>query len=530
MTRTLSRLAAALVAVLVLPLALASCSLMAKDKLTVLAGSEVKDMAPVLEQMANDIGIELEFEYMGTLDGTEALLASGDEPKWDAAWFPSNRYLSLFPEADGLVQKSESIMRSRVSLGLKPDVAERLGWDAKAPTWQQLVDAIGRGELSYGMTSPVASNSGFISLVQLATAISGTGTALQEADIATAAGPLTQFASGQRLASGSSGWLAERFAADPSQVDGIFNYESVLRGLQVNGQPLTIVNPSDGGITSDYQLSLLRGADQAASDRFDKVLAYLLRDDVQQRIAETTNRQTNASSASAGANPAPVYELPFPSQLATVQTLLSTWITSVKKPSNMVFAVDTSGSMGDGSRMDELRSALRVLSGEGAAGSGLLLQLQPREQITFLEFSGQIKSDWSQTIPEQSDPGYQRAMGEIAGRIDGLRPGGDTAIYDTLETAYARAVASAGGDELSSIVLFTDGRNTSGSDARDFESWYPGFIAQHPEAKDIPVFAIVFGEANADELGHVASLTGGRTFDANSESLTSVFREIRGYL
>lgn len=529
-TTIVGRLAAALVAILVLPLALAGCSLFAKDRLTVLAGSEVKDMAPILEEMAREIGVELEFEYMGTLDGTEALLANAADPAWDAAWFPSNRYLSLFPEAEGLVAKSESIMRSRISLGLKPEVAERLGWTAQAPTWQQLVDAIGKGEVSYGMTSPIASNSGFTTLVQLATAISGTGTVLEEADIQAATPQLIEFAKGQQLASGSSGWLAERFAAEPGQVDGIFNYESVLDGLAVDGRPLTVVNPSDGSITSDYPLSLLRGADQATTDRFDKVLEYLLRDEVQQRIADTTLRMTSAGGGGAGAQPYPVYELPFPNQLATVQTLLSTWLTSVKKPSNMVFQIDTSGSMSNGSRMEDLQAALRVLSGEGASGSGSLLQLQPREQIAFLEFAGSVKSEWQATIPERADPSYQSVMSEVSSHIDGLRPNGDTAIYSTLEQSYERAAAGAGEGSISSIVLFTDGQNTSGKDAGDFERWYPTFVAQHPEAKDIPVFAIVFGEADAEELTKVAELTGGRSFSAESDSLAAVFREIRGYL
>ena len=46
----------------------------------------------------------------------------------------------------------------------------------------------------------------------------------------------------------------------------------------------------------------------------------------------------------------------------------------------------------------------------------------------------------------------------------------------------------------------------------------------------IPVYAILFGEASADEMGRLAELTGGRVFDAVGGDLTSAFKEIRGYL
>ncbi|CAG7845212.1 hypothetical protein USB125703_01470 [Pseudoclavibacter triregionum] len=523
------RLAAALVALLVMPLALAGCTLFAKDKLVVLAGSEVKDMAPILEEMARDIGVELEFEYMGTLDGTEALLNAGDQPKWDATWFPSNRYLSLFPEGQSLISKSESIMRSDVVLGLKPEVTQRLGWQGKQVTWQQIVDAIGAGQLTYGMTSPISSNSGFTTLVQLSTALSGTGTVLVSDDVAKVTPQLTQFAKGQTLASGSSGWLAERFAEAPEQADGIFNYDSVLATLSVNGQQLDVIRPSDGTISSDYPLSLLSSAGPDATGRFDKVVEYLLRDEVQQKIAETTHRQTSSSSAPTGAAPYPVFQLPFPNTLGTVQTLLTTWIANVKKASNMVFAIDTSGSMGADGRMEQLGQALAVLSGEQQDGTASLLRLQPRETITYLEFGSNIKSDVTVEIPSDA-AGYQAALDKIEQTTSGYRPGGSTAIFDTVQTAYERAIAQASGDRLSSIVLFTDGQNTTGSSERQFESWYQGFVAQHPEAKDIPVYAIVFGEGDVGELEQLAALTGGRTFDAGSTSLASVFREIRGYL
>ena len=527
--RLLARLAALLALAVVLPAALAGCSgLGGGPTLRVLAGSEVKDLEPILADMTRETGVRLEFEYIGTLDGTEALLAAGDSRQWDATWFPSNRYLTLFDEGQALIQASESIARSPVVLGLKRSVAQRLGWSADAqPSWQDVVDAIGRGELSYGMTSPISSNSGFTTLVQMTTALSGTGTVLESGDIAATAPLLERFATGQSLASGSSGWLLERFLEDPSTVDGVFNYESVLAGVEVEGAPLEIIIPSDGAVTSDYPLTLLRGADEQTAERFDAVVQYLLRDDVQQRIADETHRRTTATPPALDAQ---VFELPFPNRLDTVQTLLSTWLADVKKPSNMVFAIDTSGSMGDGSRMDELRAALDVLSGtQQLSGSGAFLRLQPRERITYLEFADRVKSEFTVAMP--TDPaGFDAAIAEINSHVDGYRPRGGTAVYDTVAAAYEAAIAGTDEGSLSSIVLFTDGESNEGMGAGDFERWHRDFVAEHPEAARIPVFTVHFGESSKSELEALAALTGGRLFDAKSESLAAAFREIRGYL
>jgi Ca-activated chloride channel family protein len=47
--------------------------------------------------------------------------------------------------------------------------------------------------------------------------------------------------------------------------------------------------------------------------------------------------------------------------------------------------------------------------------------------------------------------------------------------------------------------------------------------------KAIPVFWVLFGEANEAQLKELAQLTGGQVFDARKRSLYSVFKDIRAY-
>jgi Ca-activated chloride channel family protein len=50
-----------------------------------------------------------------------------------------------------------------------------------------------------------------------------------------------------------------------------------------------------------------------------------------------------------------------------------------------------------------------------------------------------------------------------------------------------------------------------------------------PAVQRIKVFPILFGEGDAAQLRQIADLTGGRMFDGRTESLSTVFKEIRGY-
>ena len=156
-------------------------------------------------------------------------------------------------------------MASPVVLGLRPEVATKLGWDTTAPTWAQIAAAAGRREFFYGMTNPAASNSGFSALVGVSAALAATGDSLTQQQIATVTPQLRQFFAGQSLTAGSSGYLAEQFArsGSASSVDGLVNYESVLLDLSTraaNPVPLTVVYPQDGVVTADYPLTLLTSA------------------------------------------------------------------------------------------------------------------------------------------------------------------------------------------------------------------------------------------------------------------------------
>lgn len=501
--------------------------------LRVLAGSELEDLGPVLREVEKATDVHVQLDFVGTLDGAQAVADGSAAKRYDAVWFSSNRYLGLVPEARAALGTQEKIMTSPVAFGLRRSVAQRLGWDTRAPTWAQIAQAGAEKKFTFGMTDPSASNSGFSALVGVASALSGAGDALTAADVTKVSPQLKKLFAGQTLTAGSSGWLADAFAqratgtAPGGAVDGLINYESLLLTLNATPgmpEPLTIVYPSDGVVTADYPLTLLKSAPVAARDSFARVAEALRTPARQKDIVNRTGRRPIEPSVPL---PAPLadrtlIELPFPARRDAVDALLAAYQNEIRRPSRTVYVLDTSGSM-KGDRITGLRTALTALTGADTTLSGRFAKFRAREEVTLLAFSGTVKAPVTVTVPQSSPvPALER----IRTAVTSLRADGGTGIYQALERAYALLGPPGADGPITSIVLMTDGENTTGPKFADFRSAFRGYPAT---ARAIPVYPVLFGESAVDEMTELASMTGGRTFDAREDALAGVFKDIRGY-
>jgi Ca-activated chloride channel family protein len=218
-----------------------------------------------------------------------------------------------------------------------------------------------------------------------------------------------------------------------------------------------------------------------------------------------------------------VFELPFPGSLDVVQELINTYLSSIKKPSQMFFTLDTSGSM-EGDRLAALKESLGQLVTDDGGSS--FVTFHARESATFVEFSDQVKSVESWKFTDDNST----AFGEINRYVDELAAGGGTAIYSSLEESYKQALKAkeAQPDAFTSVVLLSDGENTDGKNFADFQKWYDSKRSGDSGIQTVPAFVISFGDADQAELSALAELTGGKVFEANG-NLSTVFREIRGY-
>jgi Ca-activated chloride channel family protein len=110
-----------------------------------------------------------------------------------------------------------------------------------------------------------------------------------------------------------------------------------------------------------------------------------------------------------------------------------------RPPLNLVFLIDTSGSMEDPNKLPLLKQSLTLMLGE----------LRPEDQVAIVTYAGSA----GQVLPPT--PAADRAA--ILAALENLSAGGSTAGAEGLELAYQVAEGMAADGEVSRILLATDG-------------------------------------------------------------------------
>lgn len=540
MNRRFTRFAAAALAVLLLagctsggdePDPTTSVNAGPPTTLRVLAGSELADMQPILDEAAKATGVTVQMTYTGSLDGADTVASGRADGKYDAVWFSSLRYLETVPDAKKRLGPSARIMGSPVVLGLKESVAKRLGWDHNPVTWGDIAKAAQGGNFTFAMTDPSVSNTGFSALVAVASALDGSGRALDAAAIDRIAPQLAGFFAGQRVTAGSSEWLTDAFlkrdnGSDPGPaIDGLVNYESSLVALNrqhKTAEPLTLVYPKDGVVSADYPLTALADAGDPARAAEQRLADYLRTPKVQQRIVDSTARRAAVPGIGLPPeSPQGLVELPFPDTRPAMDALLSAYFDRLRRPARTVYVLDVSGSM-QGPRLALLQQALGSLTGVDPSLAGRYCRFRGREEVVLVPFSTSPGAPQAFTVDEQNP---QPARDAIRTAVDGLRANGDTAVYDSLLQAYGSLNGASEQDHFLSIVLMTDGENNHGKSLADFQA----YAASRAQTAPVRVFPILFGEAAVGDMQTIANSTGGQVWDARSGDLARVFCQIRGY-
>lgn len=481
----------------------------------VLAGSELKDVAEEVVKFGQSQGVKVVLEYSGSLDAVDRLIESH---AFDAVWLSHGKYPQLVEGVRSQIKASEKTMYSKVVLGIKPEKAKELGWNQSKGqvSWKDVIAAVKAGKLKLAMTNPAGSNTGFVTLVGVAAELSGKGDALEPGDIPSE--KLKELFSGVALTSGSSGDLAERFKADPSKADAIVNYDASIKAMTQQGLPLQVLVPKEGVITADYPLMLLARSQQQAF--YDKLVAHLREPQTQEKLTKASGRTPLTGDGS----DAVVNELPFPGSLKVVDALLDGYLHQFAKASTSHFVLDISGSMGNGGRIEALKQAMNALAVSDGTVSGRFATFRDRENIVVTPFSNVVFNSISNELGADR-AANKKTLVAMDAQVQALQVQGGTAIYDALAKVYPVALQELKqGKRNVSIVLMTDGENRDGRSLADFQA-----LVQSQGEQKVPVFAILYGEANQGEMNTLAALTGGRVFDARKTSLKSVMKTIRNY-
>lgn len=522
----MKRYARTLTACLTLNLALlaglTSCTRGDQDvTLRVLASPELADLEPLLGALRDDTGIELDMDYRATAD-----LSGARSPAYDLAWPASDRsFLLRLQDSGGQTARPESapIMRSPVVVGLTPEAAATLrdGTPGGRLSWADIADAAADGTVRFGMADPRRSDTGRAALVGVATAAAGTGSALREQDVS--CDRLRGFRSGQTLTAASSRELVTSYPGHQSEANALIAHESELLSLNATKklrEPLEIVHPEDGMVLSDFPLLLLDPGERTA---YRKVVDWLLRADVQKKLMQRTwRRPVNQDVTPAEPLRAAVGNaLSFPDRLSIVEQLVADYGDPASAATDqVVFLLDFSGSM-RGERIADLRAAFAGLSGADPTSTGKFARFYRGERLTVVRFGGKLLQERTVTV---RDDGDLRTLGEVVA-ADSFDD--STAVWSALDRGYriaADAVRKAP-ERPVAVVLMTDGESNAGISYGEFLRRYESLDT---DAREVPTFAVHFGEADAAALKKAADATGGRMVDAGRSSLSDAFKEIRG--
>ena len=506
-----------------------------KQTLKVASGSENKEAADAIQKAADDSGVAVELHYMGSLDIMSVLKDGGQD--YDAVWPASSIWISM-GDTNHLVKNAQSTSTTPVVLGVAKSKAVELGWAdgsgaTKPVSTAQIIDAVSSGKLAFAMTSATQSNSGASAYLAFLTALSGKDTPLTADDLANAdlQDKMTKLLSGVDRSSGSSDWLKDMVVKDPDAHPAMVNYESLVAQAnkeleQAGHEPMLVIYPSDGIAVSDSPLGYVdRG--QGKDDAFSSFQKALSSDDAK-LLLERVGRRTGLGGKVANPNDDQVKAtfradwgistdssvlkaVPMPAADVTTSAL-DLYQTKLRRPSLTIWVVDYSGSMqGEGKSgvVDGLTQALDPTQSKQS-----MIQPADGDVNVLVPFSSRVMDTATATGTNTQ---------QLLSQAQGTEATGGTNIYAGLDEALRLAKSSdlAKGRTVA-IVLMTDGMSET-FDQEQFEDDY------NASGKDIPVFSIMFGDADPTQLDELSELTNGKTFDGRTGDLASVFRTVKGY-
>ncbi len=180
-------------------------------------------------------------------------------------------------------------------------------------------------------------------------------------------------------------------------------------------------------------------------------------------------------------------EAPFSTRVSVFQTpwnpdtkLLHIGIQGAKPdvenrhPLNLVFLIDTSGSMQDADKLPLLKQSFRLL----------LNTLRPTDKIAIVTYAGSAGTVLEPTAASDKD--------KILQSLERLEAGGSTAGQAGLRQAYAMAETMQSDDSIGRVLLATDGDfNVGISDPEELKRFVE-------EKRDTGVYLSVFGFGNGN--------------------------------
>ena len=404
-------------------------------------------------------------------------------------------------------------------------MAEELGFVGREVSVRDILSAIEAGKLKFCMTSATQSNSGASAYIGFLYALLGnpemiTMEDLQSEELKT---QVRELLYGVDRSSGSSDWLKDMFLE--GDFDAMVNYECLM--IQTNEvledrgeEPLYVVYPYDGLSLADSPLGYVDQGEEEKEELFLGLQEYLLSEETQDAI-QRTGRRTGYTGISErnreifreewGLQPDRVLS---PIRMPETEVLfecLNLYQTELRKPSLSVYCLDYSGSMSGRGNRQLVEAMEQLLIQENAAKN--FLQASQDEVNILIPFN-------SEPIDVFMAAGNGSELEGLYERVEEQTPGGGTNMYSAIVEGLDLLYSFDLSDYTPAIILLTDGQ--SGGSIDDIEPYYSDL------GVSIPIFSIMFGDADESQLEELAEYSNARVFDGR-ENLTEAFRSVKGY-
>ena len=451
-------------------------------------------------------------------------LLEEEDISYDAVWPASSLWLTV-GDTDHRVKHAESISITPVVFGIRKSLAEELGFVGREVSVRDILSAIEAGKLKFCMTSATQSNSGASAYIGFLYALLGnpemiTMEDLQSEELKT---QVRELLYGVDRSSGSSDWLKDMFLE--GDFDAMVNYECLM--IQTNEvledrgeEPLYVVYPYDGLSLADSPLGYVDQGEEEKEELFLGLQEYLLSEETQDAI-QRTGRRTGYTGISErnreifreewGLQPDRVLS---PIRMPETEVLfecLNLYQTELRKPSLSVYCLDYSGSMSGRGNRQLVEAMEQLLIQENAAKN--FLQASQDEVNILIPFN-------SEPIDVFMAAGNGSELEGLYERVEEQTPGGGTNMYSAIVEGLDLLYSFDLSDYTPAIILLTDGQ--SGGSIDDIEPYYSDL------GVSIPIFSIMFGDADESQLEELAEYSNARVFDGR-ENLTEAFRSVKGY-
>ncbi|MBQ9279989.1 MAG: VWA domain-containing protein [Clostridia bacterium] len=487
-----------------------------------LSSEENKDIEKIILNYANAQGYDVNIDYAGTLDIMNKI---NKGEKYDAVLTSNSIWSYMIDSKVASLKDSKSTSITPVIFGIKRSKAEELGFIGKTVYTKDIMNAISDGKLKFTMSNPTTTNSGASAYLGILYTLAGNPEVLTDEILESAEvkNNLKTFFSGLERTAGSEDFLEQTFLN--GDYEAVVSYESSIikinKELEAQGkETLYAIYPVDGVSICDNPLSYIDNKNDSKKKIFSDIQSYLLSDEGQ-ALLQREGRRTwfggiNEHVDKSIFNPdwgidttKYISPVKYPST-AVIKNALIAYQERFRKPIHVVFCLDYSGSMiGEG--ITELRDAMNYILTEKAAAD--YIQFSNEDKIDVLPFANTVKATWSTTDGTNTS--------NILREINSLSPYGGTALYD----AAAKGINILKNENTDlynvSIILMTDGLGNVGKKST-LEDTYKVVN------REIPIYSIMFGEADSKQLEEIATLTNAKVFDGKKD-LVAAFKEVRGY-